>query len=93
MVGEDFGIAVVEGMAAGLIPVLHMSGGPWDDIVLRGKYGNGYRDAVEAVRGIEAGLRAPDSLRALVRERAKEFGKAEFLRAASRAIESAMRSG
>jgi glycosyltransferase involved in cell wall biosynthesis len=38
MKNEHFGIAVIEAMAAGLIPVVHRSGGPWEDI-LQGKQG------------------------------------------------------
>ena len=50
---EHFGIAVVEGMAAGLIPVVHKSGGPWIDITKLGRYGFGFRDADEAAQIIE----------------------------------------
>lgn len=32
---EDFGIAIVEAMVAGLVPVAHKSGGPWNDIFQR----------------------------------------------------------
>jgi glycosyltransferase involved in cell wall biosynthesis len=42
MDNEHFGISVVEGMAAGLMPVVHASGGPWMDIVEKNKYGFGY---------------------------------------------------
>ncbi|OYT53160.1 MAG: hypothetical protein B6U76_08945 [Desulfurococcales archaeon ex4484_217_2] len=41
---EHFGIAVVEAMAAGLIPVVHASGGQWLDIIEKGKYGIGYNN-------------------------------------------------
>jgi len=49
---EHFGIAVVEAMAAGLIPVVHKSGGPWTDVVEMGKYGKGFTDAIEAAHSI-----------------------------------------
>jgi len=39
---EHFGIAVVEGMASGCIPVVHKSGGQWLDIVREGRYGEGF---------------------------------------------------
>ena len=45
---EHFGIAVVEAMAAGLIPIVHKSGGPWMDIVEFGKYGFGFSNLEEA---------------------------------------------
>jgi len=35
-------------MAAGLIPVVHRSGGPWTDIVEFGKYGFGFSNLEEA---------------------------------------------
>ena len=49
---EHFGIAVVGALAAGLIPVVHRSGEPWEDI-LQGKqeiHGYSYLTADEASR-------------------------------------------
>ena len=42
MIGEPFGISVVEGMAAGLVPVVHKSGGPWLDSLSGVNAVNGY---------------------------------------------------
>jgi alpha-1,2-mannosyltransferase len=42
MIGEHFGISVVEAMVSGLVPVVHSSGGPWLDILEQGKGGFGY---------------------------------------------------
>ncbi len=58
MKGEHFGISVVEGMAAGCVPVVHMSGGTWTDIVERGRYGVGYRelDPTEIAEAVEKAL-------------------------------------
>jgi len=39
---EHFGISVAEAMAAGLVPVVHTSGGAWEDIAGRGAYGVGF---------------------------------------------------
>ncbi|MEM4067530.1 MAG: glycosyltransferase family 4 protein [Candidatus Micrarchaeaceae archaeon] len=41
---EHFGITVAEAISYGCIPVVPQSGGPWVDIVERGKYGLGYID-------------------------------------------------
>jgi len=46
---EHFGMAIVEAMASGVIPVVHKSGGPWTDIVEYGKYGFGFKSIDEAV--------------------------------------------
>ncbi len=78
MVGEHFGIAVVEGMAAGLIPVVHRSGGPWYDIIDRGKYGYGYDTVEEAVEAIEKALKNYNAMYKQVISRAKMFDRRVF---------------
>ena len=45
-VGEHFGIAVVEAMAAGCPVIVHKSGGPYEDIIDKGKYGI-YAETIE----------------------------------------------
>ena len=52
---EHFGISVVEAMAAGLVPVVHRSGGPWEDILKaqQGKHGFSYLTTKEAAQTIE----------------------------------------
>lgn len=47
---EHFGISIVEGMAHGLVPLVHRSGGPWMDILqgINGLYGYAYSDENEA---------------------------------------------
>jgi len=49
---EHFGIAVVEAMAAGLVPAVHKSGGPWIDIIEHGKYGLGYKNINELIEEV-----------------------------------------
>ncbi len=48
-VGEHFGIAVVEAMGSGCVPIVPKSGGQWTDIIENGKYGFGYDNLEEAI--------------------------------------------
>ncbi|MCX8205521.1 MAG: glycosyltransferase, partial [Candidatus Nezhaarchaeota archaeon] len=52
---EQFGIAIVEGMAAGCVPIVHRSGGPYYDVLdeKEGLYGFSYNDVEEAAHVIE----------------------------------------
>ncbi|MDG6917405.1 MAG: glycosyltransferase [Nitrososphaerota archaeon] len=47
---EHFGLVIVEAMAAGLVPLVHRSGGQWEDILAKqdGTYGYSYADNQEA---------------------------------------------
>lgn len=67
---EHFGISIIEAMAAGLVPVVHRSGGPWEDILDRkqGLYGYAYEDIEEAINYI-GDLLNNESLRLKVAER------------------------
>ena len=55
MRNEHFGISIVEAMAAGLVPIVHRSGGPWEDILKaqQGAHGLSYSTADEAAQTIE----------------------------------------
>jgi glycosyltransferase involved in cell wall biosynthesis len=79
---EHFGISVVEAMAAGLIPVVHRSGGPWTDIVEFGKYGFGFRTEEEAVSHVENLLELKEieleNLRSIVIARSQYFNYEKF---------------
>ena len=52
---EHFGLVVVEAMAAGLIPVVHRSGGQWEDLLETsdGLHGYSYQTPQEAQERIE----------------------------------------
>lgn len=80
---EAFGLAVVEAMAAGCVPVVPRCGGPWFDILDRkeGKYGFSYGSGEEAAQKI-ARLLKDERLRLNVSartvERAKTFDVDHF---------------
>ncbi|RLE53763.1 MAG: hypothetical protein DRJ26_02980 [Candidatus Methanomethylicota archaeon] len=80
---EHFGIAVVEGLASGCLPVVHQSGGQWMDIAECGKYGLGYKSLSpsEIASTIKLALNMwnPKLKRILV-NRAKKFSDAIFRR-------------
>jgi len=80
MQAEHFGIAPVEAMAAGLIPIVHMSGGAWSDVVACGKFGFGYSrlDPKEIADSIEKALSSWSSMVGNVRERSMEFSVEKF---------------
>ncbi len=79
MIGEHFGLAVVEAMASGLIPIVHRSGGAWEDIVEYGKCGYGYENLDEAVDAINNVKNSSDAFRKQIIERSKTFSKRRFM--------------
>ncbi|ABN70046.1 glycosyl transferase, group 1 [Staphylothermus marinus F1] len=78
MVNEHFGIAVVEGMASGLVPVVHRSGGTWHDIVEHGKYGYGYTSSNEAIKMIRHAIYNYEKMKPLARKRSLVFSRDRF---------------
>lgn len=71
---EPFGIAIVEGMSAGAIPVVHKSGGAWEDIIDKGKYGFGYEKIEELPEVLKQAL----DTRIETRDRAKLYSNENF---------------
>jgi alpha-1,2-mannosyltransferase len=82
---DHFGISVVEAMASGCVPVVHRSGGPWQDILhcRQGEYGFSYTSVEEAASRIDA-LIEDERFRSKIVSRAvyraKEFDKAVFMK-------------
>jgi len=75
---EPFGIVVAEAMAAGAIPIVHKSGGPWIDIVRMGRYGLGFSNEEEAALGMCRAMEIAKELRDAVMERTREFSYEAF---------------
>ncbi len=79
---ETFGMAILEAMSAGCVPLVFRGGGPWHDILGEEENsGLSYLnedEAVEKVRKVmrEEGLR--NKLRAAAIERSKDFNKERF---------------
>ena len=77
-VGEHFGVAVVEGMAAGCPVVVHRSGGPYEDIIDGGRYGEHYRTIEELADKIDRLVtqrKTWEHYHALSLERARKFSE------------------
>ncbi|ADI32604.1 glycosyltransferase [Staphylothermus hellenicus] len=76
---EHFGMAIAEGMVAGLVPVIHRSGGAYYDIIKRDKYGYSYRTIDEAIEKIWEALENYPRIYGKIHDYAsKEFGREEF---------------
>lgn len=88
MVGEHFGISLVEAMSAGCILVVHKSGGPWIDIVQKGKWGFGYETVEEAATHINRLMHEDNKLRALAQKRSTHFTEDKFKRRIVKIVES-----
>jgi len=91
MIGEHFGISIVEAMASSLVPVVHKSGGAWMDIVDYGRYGYGYSSLEEAIEAVEKAVKNYWSLREKMVNRAKQFTKEAFMEKMKKIIEVMMK--
>ena len=79
---EPFGIAVVEGMAAGCIPIVRKGfNGPWLEITKEGKYGFGFYGLKQLTEAIKKVIESYSSFDiGAIALRALEFDEAEFKR-------------
>ena len=80
---EAFGMAIVEAMGMGCIPVIYRSGGPWTDILeeKEGETGYAYETPAEAAKHIEQIL-GDSELRTRLREnsvkKSRDFNEEKF---------------
>jgi alpha-1,2-mannosyltransferase len=78
---EHFGMAVAEGMVAGLVPVVHRSGGVYYDIIEKGAYGFYYKDLDEALEVLSVAIREyPRLYQKLHLYAVNKFGKQQFIK-------------
>jgi len=76
-IGEQFGIAIVEAMSSGIIPVTHDSGAPKEDALVPPRFR--YNDVDQAVKSVQDALSfwSPEQAEKL-REAAKKFSPESF---------------
>jgi glycosyltransferase involved in cell wall biosynthesis len=77
MPNEHFGIAIIEAMAAGCLPVVHASGGPLE-IVDDGQYGLIYRDSREIPELLTRAFNLSEHFQEKVKSRALQFDIKHF---------------
>jgi glycosyltransferase involved in cell wall biosynthesis len=77
MPNEHFGIAIIEAMAAGCLPVVHASGGPLE-IVENGRYGLIYRDLSEIPELLNCAFNLSKHFQHKVKNRALQFDIKHF---------------
>lgn len=83
MPSDHFGISIIEAMAAGCLPIVHGSGGPWVDILAQqqGKMGFSYLTVEEAAELIDTMMADGNRWKAIssaAHERSKEYSKQSF---------------
>lgn len=87
---DTFSLSLLEGMAAGLVPLSEAFGGAWDEIVCRGEYGYSLRDPASAARSIVRTLEDPAErarLSAAARRHAAAFDAPLFRERAAALLE------
>ena len=78
---EHFGIAIVEAMSTGAVPVVHRDGGAWLDVVEEGRFGFGFNTVNEAAEQVLNALDANAEYREAVMARSMIFSYGNFKKA------------
>lgn len=74
-------IVVVEAMAAGVVPIVHKSGGSWYDILKEGKYGFGFskpEDCAQTILSLLDDEKKLNTYKKLAIQRAQDFSQKAF---------------
>jgi glycosyltransferase involved in cell wall biosynthesis len=87
---EHFGIATVEAMAAGCLPVVHASRGPLEVIVNNGKYGLAYTATTEVPEILGCAFDLAIDFQYKLRNRALDFDTKHFKKRFGTIIDKAM---
>lgn len=87
---EHFGIATVEAMAAGCLPVVHASRGPLEVIVNNGKYGLAYTATTELPELLGYAFNLAIDFQYKLRNRALDFDTKHFKKKLGTIIDKAM---
>ena len=75
---EHFGISIVEAMSHGLVPVVPKSGGPWVDIIERGKFGFGYSDNEELLQALNEAMKTTHVFQKQIADSTSRFSLERF---------------
>jgi alpha-1,2-mannosyltransferase len=94
---EHFGMSIIEAMAAGCVPIVHRSGGPWLDILneQQGVYGFSYESIEEAAQTIDFIMDKEDVWRKIsenAQKRATYYDETVFEKKLTAIIESFART-
>ncbi len=75
---EHFGVSAAEAIAYGCVPVVHKSGGVWEDVTESGKFGIGYVNTEEASQKIIESFELSDLKRQEIYESRVRFSFLNF---------------
>jgi glycogen synthase len=77
---EPFGLALLEGMAGGLVPLVRASewSGAWTDILELGRWGKGFRDPASFVDAVASIFESREPLSAQAVARSSFFSEERF---------------
>lgn len=79
---EHFGIAVVEAMAAGCVPIVHKLSGTWIDVIEYGRFGYGFENTSELITILKKLVAEPpnEKFRQILQVKAQKYSKDAFIR-------------